>query len=160
MSRTRQIPGKILGRGGSRLRAAASGSGRRALTARQRCVSWLALLGLLTFLFVPLFHQPIDAGSIGDGGAANLVPICTLSGIKFVRIPLPDGDVPDAPDLAYPKCPICRILQSIDFPLPTASAVIASPCERFEPFIQIAETTIVDQVIRARPPARAPPKLT
>jgi len=122
-----------------------------------RAALWLAVLGLTTNLLLPVFHQPAKAAGMEFGGNARLIPICTGSGIRYIRWGSEEG-APELPDSSVPDCPICLFMKlhgvylaplGPDFKhLPDSAAERAEECDE-----QIVSGRIVRIFLARAPPS-------
>jgi hypothetical protein len=123
----------------------------------RRAALWLAVVGLTTNLLLPVFHQPATAAGMEFGGNARLIPICTSSGIRYIRWG-PEEGAPELPDSSVPDCPICLFMKlhgvylaplGPDFKhLPDVEAERAEECDE-----QIVSGRIVRIFLARAPPS-------
>lgn len=72
---------------------------------RRLLLSWIALLAVLFSALAPSVSHALAASSPLDG----LAEICTVNGVKTVKLSLADGDQPAPKSLAhhFEHCPYC-----------------------------------------------------
>lgn len=124
-----------------------------------RAALWLAVLGLTTNILLPVFHQPARPARMGFAEDARLIPICTASGIRYIRWG-PEDEAPELPDSSIPDCPICLSLKLAGVFLAPFGPYFSHPPDfEAEPAEECDEQQIIPgQGVRIAL-ARAPPRV-